>query len=437
MKLAKTLLIQFVVVVLFAGAMFGLNFLTGPIIEKNNAGKEFAPLLEVMPEGATFDGDAIIYNSENPSAFTLANVPDSVKKVYKEKNGLGFAIICTAESQYSTAPMEIAIGISADGKICGIQINSYNDSASFDFRTKDPNYLNSYIGKDSALTDVGLVSGSTYSSEAFKTAVSEAMGVLISNGMIEEGQKTDAQILTEMIPSLHTGFTSAGLFKGTEVAVSGNIEKAYKALNGSGYAFIIKNGEVSVLALVNASGYCKVIDTNGDDVTATSLAIVDEAKGACQLTDFTTATTNMLLAEYPDATEITPVNFDTFTNVVYALTFVTNGNTYYAFYSCPLTYGDNAMAVCTVIDQNGAIVSQNIQKFLFGHGVEYLPIYNQGYGNVSSGAFNAYEDLFNGITEGTLTDSVLVSGATISSTAVKLATSDAFKVYNSIKGGQN
>jgi pantothenate kinase type III len=46
-----------------------------------------------------------------------------------------------------------------------------------------------------------------------------------------------------------------------------------------------------------------------------------------------------------------------------------------------------------------------------------------------------YENKFNGITEGTLSDSVLVSGATISSTAVKLATADVFAAFNSINNG--
>ena len=437
MKILKTILIQLIIIVVFAGSMFALNFLTGPIIEANNAGAEFAPLLAVMPEGATFDGEALIYSSENASASNLVEVPASVKSIYKEKNGLGYAIRCTAESDYSSAPMEITIGITADGKICGVEINSYNDTESFDFRKKDPNYLSSYIGKDSALADIGTVTGATYSSGAFKTAVSEAMGVLISNEMIEAGRKTDVQILTEMIPSLHTGFTFAGLFKAKEVAVSGNIEKAYKALNGSGYAFIVKVGENSVLALVNASGVCKVFDINGADVTTDNAAVVTEISTAYQLTDFSTAANAMLLAEYPDATDITAIPFETFTNTVYTLSFVSNGNTYYAFYSCPLTFEDNAMAICTVIDQNGAIVNQDVQTFLFGHGVEYLPAYKQGYGNTSSDVFKAYEDLFNGITEGALTDGVLVSGATVSSTAVKLATSDAFKVFNSIKGGQN
>ena len=406
-----------------------------PFCFRNNAGKEFAPLLSVMPEGAEFDGTAVIYNSDNPSAFTLANVPSTVKKVYKEKNGLGYAMVCTAESDYSVTPMQLTIGVTAEGKIVKIEINSYSES--LDFRDKDKNYLDSYIGKDSALADVGTVAGVTYSTTAIKNTVSDAMGVLISNGMIAEGVKSDAQILTEMIPTLHTGFTSGGLFKALDVEVSGNIERGYKALNGSGYAFIVKSGETSLLALFNASGACKVYDTTGADVTADNQAVIAETTAVCDFADFSTAAKNMLVAEYPDAIEINAVEFDTFSNVVYAVTFVSNGNTYNAFYSCPLTFEDSAMAVCTVIDENGAIVSQDVQKFLFGHGVEYLPVYKNGFGNVSSDKFNAYEDLFNGLTSDTLSDSVLVTGATISSTAVKLATNDAFATFNSIKGGQN
>jgi hypothetical protein len=93
------------------------------------------------------------------------------------------------------------------------------------------------------------------------------------------------------------------------------------------------------------------------------------------------------------------------------------------------------MAICTVIDENGAIVSQDIKEFLFGHGVEYLPVYSSGFGDPSSAEFGTFEAKYNGITEGTLTDDVLVSGATLSSTAVKLATTDAFVAFNSIKGG--
>ena len=435
MKLIKTILISLVICAVFGAAMFGINFYTGPIIEANNAGAELAPLLAVMPDGASFGADALIYDANGTVNTALVNVPESVLSVYKEAKGLGYVIRCTATSNYSTAPMEITIGIDAEGKICGIQIDSYNDTPSFDFREKDPNYLVSYIGKDSALADIGTVSGSTFSSTAFKTAVEGAMGVLIENNLIAAGVKSDAQILAEMIPSLHTGLTSGGMLKAEAVAASGNIVEGYKALNGSGYAFIVKNGEASYLAMVNASGACKVYDTTGADVTEANVAVAEEALAATEAVDFSEAAAKMISAKFADASEITPMELTTFGNVVYACSFKTGESTYYAFYSRPLTYGDNAMEICTVIDENGAIVDQNVKQMAFGHGVEYMPGIKDLI-DASGSVYGEYLDRFNGITEGTLSDDVLVSGATISSTAVKLATSDAFASFNSIKGGE-
>ena len=92
MKFLKTLVILLVIVAIFGGAMFALNLYTGPIIEENNAGAEFAPLLAVMPEGSVFDGEALLYSAENPAASSLKDVPASVLSVYKEANGLGYAI---------------------------------------------------------------------------------------------------------------------------------------------------------------------------------------------------------------------------------------------------------------------------------------------------------------------------------------------------------
>ena len=51
-------------------------------------------------------------------------------------------------------------------------------------------------------------------------------------------------------------------------------------------------------------------------------------------------------------------------------------------------------------------------------------------------AIQTYLNKFNGITAGTLNDDVLISGATVSSSAVKLAAQDVFNTFESIKGGE-
>ncbi len=422
MKLLKTLSILLVIIVVFSGAMFALNLYTGPIIESNNAGAEFAPLLSVMPEGSAFDGEALIYSAENAGNSSLKDVPASVLSIYKEANGQGYAIRCTAESSYSTAPMEITIGISADGKICGIQIDSYNDTASFDFRTKDPNYLPSYIGQDSTLADVSIVAGSTFSSTAFKNAVSEAMNVLAANDMIAAGVKSDAQILEELIPTVAPGYT-----KLAESTTSGNIQKALKAENDTGFAYLITEGEATYLAVVNAMGVCKVYDTEGADVTTAHEAVATEAKtqAAANQTKYDEALATKLGRMMEGATEITAIELDTFNTVVAAASFKLGDATYYGFYSRSI--GFHQMDVYMIIDENGAIAGMDAKQFIFDE--EYF----MAFGGMD---VTAYKQGFVGSTAETWSDdTAVIATATMTSNAVKESTKDAFASFNSIKNG--
>ena len=423
MKLIKTILISLVICAVFGAAMFGINFYTGPIIEANNAGAELAPLLAVMPDGASFGADALIYDANGTVNTALVNVPESVLSVYKEAKGLGYVIRCTATSNYSTAPMEITIGIDAEGKICGIQIDSYNDTPSFDFREKDPNYLGSYIGKDSALADIGTVSGSTFSSTAFKTAVEGAMGVLIENNLIAAGVKSDAQILEELIPTVAPGFT-----KLTEATASGNIQKALKAENDTGFAYIMTEGEATYLAVVNATGVCKVYNVEGADVTADHAALADEAKAvaAAAQTGYTDALITKIGRMMEGATDFAALELDTFNTVVSAVSFKVGDANYYGFYSRSI--GFHQMDVYIVIDENGAIAKIDAKQFIFDE--EYFG----AFGGMNVGE---YKGGFVGVTEETWTgDQAIIATATMTSNAMKESTTDAFASFNSIKGGE-
>lgn len=412
MKLLKTFVILLVIVALFGGAMYGLNLYTGPIIEKNNAGAANDKLNAVMPGGTGY---------EDITA-TLSDLPASVTEVHKETSGLGYVILCTAESSYSTAPMEITLGVSADGKISGVEITAYNDTESFDFRAKDPNYLTSYIGQDSALADVGLVAGSTFSSTAFKNAITEAMGILIANDMIAAGVKGDDQILTELIATVAPGFT-----KLTEEAGTGNIQKILTAENGTGFAYIVKSGNATVLAIVNAMGVCKVYNVEGADVTAENAGVVTEvtAHAATKPNKFTDDLTAKIGRMMEGAADITPIALDTFNTVVSAASFTLDGATYYGFYARSI--GFHQMDVFFVIDENGAITKMDAKQFIFDE--EYF----MAFGGMDVGT---YKDGFVGITGETFTgDETIIATATMTSNAMKEATQDAFDAFNALKGG--
>ena len=412
MKLLKTFAILLVILVVFGAAMFALNLYTGPIIEANKSGAANDRLNAVMPGGAGY---------EDITA-TLTGLPTSVTTVYKETAGLGYVIICTAESQYSAAPMEITLGVSADGKISGVEINSYSDTESFDFRKKDPNYLASYVGKDSALADIGTVAGSTFSSTAFKNAVSEAMSVLTTNNLVQAGVKSDAQILEELIPTVAPGFT-----KLVDATASGNIQKALKAENDTGYAYVITSGEASYLAVVNAMGVCKVYNVEGNDVTADNAAIVDEAKAAAAgQTSYVSHLSDKIGRMMQGATDITAIDLDTFNTVVAAVSFTVDGATYYGFYSRSI--GFHQMDVYIVIDENGAIAKFDAKQFIFDE--EYF---------MSFGGMDVveYKNGFAGLTTDTWTgEQAIIATATMTSNAVKESTTDAFASFNSLKGGE-
>ena len=410
--LINTIAILLAFVVVFGAVMFGLNFITGPIIEENNKGAEFAPLLAVMPDADNFE----------EITSTLSGVPESVIAVYKETSGKGFVVRTSASTQYSKEPMEITFGVTADGKICGIQLDVYTDS--IDFRSKDANYIGSYLEKDSALADIGTVSGATYSSSAFKTAVSEGFAALISNSLIVEGVKSDAQILQEMIPTLAPGMV--GLEEFELSFPGGNIEKAMKASNDAGFAHIITLKETSWLVLVNASGVCKVYDTTGADITDTVPAFVDEAERASgSQKSFNEDLTTKITRLYADASEITPIKLTTFNTVVAAASFKSNGATYYGFYSRSM--GFHQMDVFFVIDANGAIAKMDAKQFIFEE--EYF----MQFGGMNNAEYKAG---FEGLTTETWNgDAAVIATATMTSNAIKQSTDDAFATFNAIKGG--
>ena len=407
--LINTTVILLAIAIVFSAVMFGLNFITGPIIEENNKGAEFAPLLAVMPDADNFE----------EITSTLSGVPASVLAVYKETSGKGFVVRTSASTQYSKEPMEITFGVTADGKICGIQLDVYTDS--IDFRSKDANYIGSYLEKDSALADIGTVSGATYSSSAFKTAVSEGFAALISNSLIVEGVKSDAQILQEMIPTL-----APGMIKTEEVAASGNIEKALKAGNDAGFAFVIKNGDASFLALVNATGICKVYDVTGADVTEAQSAIADEAVAAsASQKSYSADLSTKITKLYENAAEITEIQIDTFNTVVAAVSFKVDGALYYGFYS--RSFGFHQMDVFFVIDENGAIAKMDAKQFIFEE--EYF----MQFGGMNNAEYKAG---FEGLTTETWTgDAAVIATATMTSNAMKQSTEDAFATFNAIKGG--
>ena len=431
MKLIKTFAILIVIVAVFGGAMFALNFYTGPIIEANNAGAANARLDAVMPDGAKAYEDITATLTLPEKFVSPANDKRTAEivAVHKEtKNGFGYVVevAWTSEDTHGSEPNLVLVGISTDGKIINVNNEGYHDTDAYNIFNKDPKYTSTFIGKDSALADVGTVSGSTHSSESFRSAVSFSFEVLVSNNMITAGVKSDAQILEELIPTVTKGYG-----KLAEATASGNIVKALKAENETGFAYIVAEGDASFLAIVNATGACAVYNVEGADVTADKAAIVTEAKAhaAANQTNYTQVLTDKLGKMMEGAASITNIEVKTFNTVASAVTFTAESTTYYAFLSRSIGWDYRVMNIYYIIDGNGAIVKTDADQYVFEeHDFKE-------YGGFL-GLPENYREGFVGITGDTFTgNEVIISAATMSSNAIKAATEDIFAAFDSVKGG--
>ena len=417
-ELFKGLIVMLVVVLGFSGAAFGLNFHTAPLIEENNKSAALAPLKAVMPDA---DGFELLYDAADASASSLKDVASEIIVVYKETSGKGYVFRIQATSQYSKEPMEVTVGVTTDGKISGIQCDVYTES-------KDllAGFLPSFVNKDSALAGVEVVGGTTYSSKAIKEAIENSFASLIANDLIKEGVKSDDQILTELIPSLHSGLASDGTLKCDQVEASGNIQVAYKGKNNAGFAYIMKKGEATYLAITNSLGACTVYNVEGNDVTAENNDLVTEAlaHAAANGKSFVEAFTNRIPNMMPGATNITPIEVNAFNSVVAALSFEVEGTVYYAFYS--KSFGFDIMDVYYIIDSEGKIAKMSAQQFIF----------DEEYFGAFAGMPSDYQSRFEGLSSETFDGSqAIIATATMTSNAIKQATYDAFATFEAIKNG--
>ena len=400
------------VVLVFGVAIYGLGLHTDKVISDR--------------EAELTAGKEEIYSKENAAASTLAEVNECVNKISKLEDGGYEVVSATTEGTYSGGELAITVTVDAEGKIAGITVENYPDSPAFNIFEKDPAYMGTYVGKDSALADVGTVSGSTISSTAFKNLVAKSLEALTSNGLIGAGVKSDEQIFEELIPTVAPAFA-----KTAPITPEGNITLGYKAGNDTGFALMIASGKANYLAVVNATGVCKVYDNTGADVTSAQSAVCEEAKAyaAKNQKSYDADLQKKLEKIMEGASDVSFTSVDTFANVVSAATFKVGEESFTAFYLKP--NGFDIMDIYVVIDAQGAIAKLDIKTIIFEE--EYYKV--EGLKTPDEKA--AYKNGFTGMTVDSLTgEDVIVAKATMSSKAVNQAIRDAFEALETLGGGE-
>ena len=149
-----------------------VNSITEPIITKASAEAAEVARREVLPDGDTF------------TEVTDDSLPESVVQAFSADNGAGRVYIMEG-SGYGGA-LQIIVGIDSEGAITGTQVLSHSETAGLGSRIAEEEWNSQFLGQDSSLDGVSIISGSTISSNAFIDLVKaafEADGILNEKGV--------------------------------------------------------------------------------------------------------------------------------------------------------------------------------------------------------------------------------------------------------------
>ena len=210
------------------------NFITAPIIEKNQNASANKALLEVMPNGKGFETMDI-------SAFTL---PATVTEVHKETSGQGY-VVKLLTAGYGT-DMVLMCGVDASGVVTGAVCLSSNETLG-----KEKTYGTNFANKDAAGVEaVDILAGATKTTEAYKNAVKDALNAAVILGGGSVDIRTEEEILADnLAAALPAGEgTFVKMFLTEDLP---GVDSVYAAENEMGYVVVIGEQFIGVDAAGN------------------------------------------------------------------------------------------------------------------------------------------------------------------------------------------
>ena len=144
-----------------------VNAFTADTIAENVRREKDAAVMEIFPEA-----DESIAQTDIPAAV------DELYLVKADGNAIGYTA-CVKPLGFG-GEMEIMVGVDSDGKVVGIKIVSHSETPGLGSRVSEAEHLMQYNGLSGSITagsDVQVIAGSTISSKAVASGVSDALSV--------------------------------------------------------------------------------------------------------------------------------------------------------------------------------------------------------------------------------------------------------------------
>lgn len=391
----------------------GVNSITAPIIEKNDAAAASGAYLQVLPNATSFED-------------VTGEFPAAVLEMKKDSGGSGFAFKIQASSSYSQSPMQMILGIDNEGKITKLVITNYAET-----KGNASEFESLFAGKDATMTDT--VAGVTYTTNAIKDAVKAAYDVFYEYADIEKSDEQKLQDLYSLLMPSGKDKTGAYNLKTVEVEnAPASITGVLAPNTGIGYIVTATDGTKTIAMGINAYGKVNAIyDLDGNDLSADAAFDSIKADAEALLPSVYEANHEAITALMVEkgviakASEAKKVDFSAISSSVVAVYEVSGGNAYIAKAE---GYG-GIMTICYVINNSGEIVKY---ATLEQHEIDEAD-YNLYFGTVIKD--EAYADRFNSLTVDTVTDdTLLIAGSTFTTNATKICWKDIKAAATTING---
>ena len=407
-KSLKSIILPVIVVVLAFAILYCVNLWTYPTIVQARMQGEVGPAMDVMP------------NAKGFMELNLDNVPSTVETVYEETSGQGYVVKVSTKAGFTKEAIVFYIAIDKDNKVQKINVTAYPET-----REVGEGYVDTFIGSDSTLSTVELVAGVTYSSSAIKNGVADAFKALSDNGLIVAAKKEPKQLYEELMPVVFgTAVNPAGMMSQEDFTSKvGGVVRAQKATNDGAVAYWYAEGEENYAVITNGR-IAKVYDLEGNEVSSLSSSVLsslmDEAK---TLVKDNSSSDGKRFKKYVPDSKVTEIDVPLFNNVTTAFECVNENGTYYGFGVRPYAFDNEALTMYISIDDKGAIYSFNCSALYVDP--EYFT--HSEPENYTGGLV--------GVTDSWSGEEALITGATLTSEAVRDAINDVFDSFKAIKGG--
>ena len=217
----RTALSLLLLLVLMAGLVYGANSFSAPIVAEN---ERLAAEAAAEAEKALLGDSVMLYDRADPDGSTLEVSSDTVQSVYRDESKQTYLLRLASYQGYTKdQPIEMTLVIDFEGKIVSLAVDSSGET-----RELGEDFLPGFTGQDSTLSGVELVGGVTFSSSAIRGAVNDGFNALIENGLFAAAEKSDEQLLRELVAVVYPGIVNkAGAIQGEELEGDGSVTGGY------------------------------------------------------------------------------------------------------------------------------------------------------------------------------------------------------------------